>query len=80
MGVLEKILLKNGDDKIALEMLHQTIEMKKAAEEGRAIPDFSNLNINTDGITDVMQDSISSMKDALEQSNKQAEENRLVKK
>lgn len=76
LSVLEKILLKNGDDKIALEMLHQTIEMKKAAEEGRAIPDFSNLNINTDGITDVMQDSISSMKDALEQSNKQAEENR----
>lgn len=80
LSVLDKLLLKDSTDATALEMLQQIIEMKKAAEEGRAVPGFTNVNINTDGITDVMQDSMAQVKDALEQSlaqsNKQAEENR----
>lgn len=76
LSVLDKILLKDSEDPRALEMLQQIIEMKKAAEEGRAVPGFTNVNINTDGIADAMQDSMSQVKDALAQSNRQAEENR----
>ena len=33
LSVLDKLLLKNGNDSTALEMLQQIIEMKKAADE-----------------------------------------------
>lgn len=79
LSVLDKLLLKNGNDSTALEMLQQIIEMKKAADEGGAVPEFSgvtSVNINTDGITDAMQDSMAQVKNALAESNRQAEENR----
>ncbi len=79
LSVLDKLLLKNGNDPTALEMLQQIIEMKKAADEGRAVPEVSgvtSVNINTDGITDAMQDSMAQVKNALAESNRQAEENR----
>lgn len=80
LSVLEKILLKNGDDATANELLNQIIEMKKASDEGRTVPNFTNVNINTDGITNAVQDSLSGVKDALtlqaEENRKTAEENR----
>lgn len=76
LSVLDKLLLKDSTDQTALDMLQQIIEMKKAADEGRAVPGFTSVNINTDGITDAMQDSMAQVKDALAQSNRQAEENR----
>lgn len=78
LSLLEKILLKNATDPVALDMLNQIIEMKKAASEGREIPEWLNLdsirnagNITVDLDTDELTKTLSSMKDALEESNKQ---------
>ena len=84
MSLLDSLLLKDGNNQEALDLLDQIIAMKKDAEE--KLNENNNQNSNftidvdtsniTDGISSAMQDSLSSMKDALAQSNKQAEENR----
>lgn len=85
LSLLDSILIKDVTDPTALDLLNQIIEMKKAAEEGKEIPGWSNVmnypgnlkvDIDTDGLTDAMQNSLSSMRDAMAEANKQAEENR----
>lgn len=79
LSVLDNILMKNSDDLTASELLNQIIEMKKEAEENKKSGNSNhstNVNINTDSLTDAVQDSLSTVKDALSQTNKQAEENR----
>lgn len=83
LSILDGILLENADDETALELFNKIIELKKDNEGKGGVSEIinttnSNLKVDfdTDGITNAMQNSISTMKDALEQSNKQAEESR----
>ena len=78
LSLLDTILLEDPNNEDVLLLLDEIISLKKLAEEGKQSSSSSNVtvDIDTDGITNAMQDSISSMKDALAESNKQAEENR----
>lgn len=76
LSLLDTILVKNSEDEIALDMLNQIVEMKKAASEGRTVEGFTNLKLDTSEFADTMQDTLSTMQKALEESNKQNEENR----
>lgn len=85
LSLLDSILVKNAEDPVALEMLNQIIEMKKAYNEGREVPQWMNLeslglgnikvDIDTDEIARAVAKSLSPMKDVLEESNKHAQEN-----
>ena len=77
LSLLDTILLKDADNLEVLALLDEIIQLKKDAETGKGTSINVTVDIDTDGITNAMQDSISSMKDALAESNKQAEENRL---
>ena len=77
LSLLDTILLKDADNLEVLALLDEIIQLKKDAETGKETSSNVTVDIDTDGITNAMQDSISSMKDALAESNKQAEENRL---
>ena len=79
MSLLDSILLEDVDNEEVLALLDEIIQMKKEAKEAESSSNNNGnitVDIDTDGITNAMQDSISSMKDALAESNKQAEENR----
>ena len=75
LSLLDTILLKDADNLEVLALLDEIIQLKKDAEAGKGTSSNVTVDIDTDGITNAMQDSISSMKDALAESNKQAEEN-----
>ena len=79
MSLLDSILLEDVNNEEVLALLDEIIHMKKEAKEAESSSNNNGnitVDIDTDGITNAMQDSISSMKDALAESNKQAEENR----
>lgn len=79
MSLLDSILLQDINNEQVLALLDEIIQMKKASKDSETVSSNSGnitVDIDTDGITNAMQDSISSMKDALAESNKQAEENR----
>ena len=89
LNKLDDYLEKHGDDEDVWNLWNSILDMKKAAGEGGAnsteinnyqngsgIPDNLKIDLDTSGISSAMQDSLSSMKSALEESNKQAEENR----
>lgn len=80
LSLLDTILIKEADDEIALDMLNQIIEMKKAASEGREVLGFTNLKFDSSEFAKIMQKSISAMEKSVEkalaESNKHAEENK----
>ena len=85
---LDEYLEKNGDDEGIWDLWNEILDMKKAADaeknnEAATIvnnyttqPGNFTIDVDTSEISSAMQDSISSMKDALAQTNKQAEDNR----
>ena len=92
LNKLDDYLEKNGDDQEVWDLWNSILDMKKAAggdvsggntynygtgaDGSGGYPDSLKVDIDTSGISSAMQDSLSSMKSALEESNKQAEENR----
>ena len=89
LNKLDSYLEKHGDDQDVWDLWNSILDMKKAAGEdvsgagngaaglnGSGYGDSLRIDVDTSGISSAMQDSLSSMKDALEESNKQAEESR----
>ncbi|MCQ2592002.1 MAG: tetratricopeptide repeat protein [Treponema sp.] len=87
---LDAYLEENGNDEDAWNLWNEIISVKQQKEkeekEAMVAAAYENgqganagsftIDVDASSISNVMQDSISSMKDALEQTNKQAEDNR----
>ena len=80
LNKLDDYLEKHGDDSDVWELWNSILDMKNAAGGDGAgangIPDNLRIDVDTSGISSAVSDSISSMRNALEESSKQAEENR----
>lgn len=85
LNKLDNYLEKHGEDADVWDLWNIIIDMKKAAggetpstvvNNNYTTPGNIKVDVDTTEISNAMQDSISTMKDALAQTNKQAEDNR----
>ncbi|NLC93610.1 MAG: tetratricopeptide repeat protein [Treponema sp.] len=78
LGLLDELLLKDGDNQDVIGLLNRIVKQKKEAEANSGKTEVSNVkvDINTSDITSGLNSAMSSMQDALNQSKMQAEESR----
>jgi tetratricopeptide (TPR) repeat protein len=69
MNLLDGLLVKNADDKDALDLMDKLIAAKDGKESGASSGGNVNVNVDTSGITKAMQSTIDSMKSELARTN-----------
>ncbi len=79
LSLLDSLLIKDADDATARALLDEILEKKRNSDsaDGTESPQDGTLNGNDpSGLASAVEDSISSMKDALDMANRQTAENR----